>query len=126
MDNIGVIYNESGFFGELAPEWMVINCGGLQADEWLRTLYIPLVGPFVRMEMEENDGEATVAVPFSAYTRHADRPAQIGVHLPTVTAFVRKYTEHTDCGQIRRLIIRIMDAEEALQLDIRERLMGNV
>ncbi|AZN43391.1 hypothetical protein [Paenibacillus albus] len=123
MRRASVIYRESGYFGELAPEWLVYNLGMLSEESWEKRLYIPINAPFERQEIDEFDDTASITVPISAYTVREDKPARVGIHLPTVAAFAKERCRSIgatfDSSLIRRLVMRLADIEEVLQIDVR-------
>ncbi|WP_090644108.1 hypothetical protein [Paenibacillus sp. UNC496MF] len=125
MAKIGVIYTESGYYGELTPVWMIFDWSDLTNDIWQKTLYIPLSGPFEQLELDDTYDELTaITVPLSAFTRRTDKEHYIGVHMPTVAAFAKEHSLHQagrsiDIELINRLVMRISDIEDALLLDVR-------
>ncbi|SEM80522.1 hypothetical protein SAMN05518847_101848 [Paenibacillus sp. OV219] len=123
MGRASVIFTESGYFGELCPTWLLYKIGKLSEATWTKRLYIPLDAPFERTEIDEYDSTTSVTVPLSAYTIREDKPNRVGVHLPTVFAFAeercRQVGNQLDCTLIHRLVMRLSDIEEILQIDIR-------
>lgn len=123
MRRASVVYRESGFYGELAPEWLIYDLGLLSEASWGKRLYIPINAPFERQEIDDFDDTASITVPISAYTVREDKPNRVGVHLPTVAAFAEERCHLIGAtfngSLIRRLIMRLADIEEILHIDVR-------
>jgi hypothetical protein len=119
---MNVYYEEDGETGQHIPVWILLRKA--QAFDWSKTLYIRLDGPFEAHGLEEWEEDLlALSVPDHAYVRHPRNPALLGLHLPTLRAYVERQpslaADPVSVPDIDRLLLRISDAEDVLQYNVR-------
>lgn len=120
--SMNVYYEEDGETGQQIPVWILLH--DASAFDWSKTLYIRLDGPFEAHGIHDWEEELlALSVPDHVYVRHPRNPALVGLHLPTLRAYVDRQTAMADFPvsylDIDRLLLRISDVEDVLQYSVR-------
>lgn len=116
-----VYYLPDGESGRLVPVWLMLTCFEESRSD---TLVLRLEAPFVRMTEEQlgEDGELALTVPDSAYVRLPEDPSAVGIRLPALRTYAASIAAAADTpfewSDIKRLILRVSDIEEALQYEV--------
>ncbi|MFW5436610.1 hypothetical protein [Paenibacillus apiarius] len=88
------------------PLQLIVRPGPDEVD-WTKTLYIPITGPFERMEAEDFGDCLFVSVLLSDMIQQTSLATHIGINLPAIAA------RHGTC--IEQLILQMDDVEEVLK-----------
>lgn len=112
---MSVVYDHEDITGLLSPVWVVLE----SSFDWSKTLYFELESPFERLTFDEIDNEVLAfSVPDLVYIRHPGYPYKVGLHLPSLQAYINKLEQGIDFSDIHRLMLRISDIENILQVNI--------
>ncbi|MDF2835861.1 MAG: hypothetical protein K0Q63_1501 [Paenibacillus sp.] len=119
---MNVYYEEDGETGQQIPVWILLH--DAKGADWSKTLYVRLNGPFEAHGLDEWDEDLlALSVPDHVYVRHPKNQALVGLHLPTLRAYVERQTsiatEPIGILDIDRLLLRISDVEDVLQYNVR-------
>ncbi|MCU6712797.1 hypothetical protein M6D81_29255 [Paenibacillus sp. J5C_2022] len=121
-----VLYEPDGEEGRMLPVWLILE-GKLVEHDWQGTLTVPIDAPFQKADIDEWDYELpALAVPDYVYILQANDSARlVGIHMPALRTYVESIAitaghpfKPEDIG---RLMLRISDLEEMLQLTPRSR-----
>ncbi|MFD0959810.1 hypothetical protein [Paenibacillus chungangensis] len=121
-----VLYEPDGEEGRLIPIWLILE-GEPEEHDWQGMLTVPIDAPFQKAEADEWDYDVpALAVPDHVYVLQANDSARlVGIHMPALRTYVEGIVSIAGYPfkpeDVGRLMLRISDIEEMLQLMPRSR-----
>ncbi|MFD0589549.1 hypothetical protein ACFQZE_16290 [Paenibacillus sp. GCM10027627] len=120
-----VFYEMDGETGIQLPVWLMLDDIG--GEQWNSALYILFEAPFERFLFHELDQDVmALSVPDHVYVKDRDNPFAIGIHMPALKSYANRMMAASDDyyseADLSRLMLRISDIEDILQLDVRAQL----
>lgn len=116
---ITVFFDWDGDSGVMHPVSLLLDS---QSFDWTRSLQICLEAPFEQHDFDEPDMDVlSLIVPDHTLVRLPDYPHAFGIHMPSLRQYADRLLALSEGvaspSDIRRLMLRISDVEDALQYD---------
>lgn len=120
--SLSVLYKIDGEFGQQVPIWITITTSKIK-NAWKKTIFFELKGncEYIPLDEIENEDVLAVTVPYHVYTRHPDRPNEIGLHMPSLESYISSLNVHNQFSfsSISCLMMRVSDLQTIFPSEVR-------